>query len=263
MSTLPGFTVLSAEQARIARLVLAEESVKRRHIVVYLSGAHAYGFPSPDSDLDLKAIHIAETDSLLGLRPTLLTYDRMGFFEGVEIDYTSNELGPALAGVLKGNGNFIERVLGRCTVHSSPLHAELQPLVRDCLSRQVHGHYHGFAHGQLRALAASPTVKKTLYALRTALTGTHLLRTGEVVTDLTHLIDDYGFASARTLIAAKLQGERTSLTETERETWEAELARAFTALTAAADSSILPTEPPASAVAAIESWLIATRRAAL
>jgi hypothetical protein len=31
-----------------------------------LSGAHAYGFPSPDSDLDLKAIHVAKTADLLG-----------------------------------------------------------------------------------------------------------------------------------------------------------------------------------------------------
>ena len=32
-------------------------------MVVLLSGAHAYGFPSPDSDLDLKAIHLADTES--------------------------------------------------------------------------------------------------------------------------------------------------------------------------------------------------------
>lgn len=260
---LHGFTLLSPAQAQVARAVLDEESTRRRHIVVYLSGAHAYGFPSPDSDLDLKGIHLAATESFLGLRPPQLTYDRMGFVDDIEIDYTSNELGPALAGILKGNGNFLERVLGAATLLTSPLHSELAPLVHKCLSRRVHAHYHGFATSQLRALTASPTVKKTLYVLRTALTGAHLLRTGELVTDVTQLLDDYGFAAARPLIDAKLKGERTSLTETERESWEAELARAFTALTAAADSSVLPTEPPASAVAALESWLIATRRAAL
>jgi predicted nucleotidyltransferase len=43
--------------------VLEEEQARREHVVVYLSGAHAYGFPSPDSDLDLKAIHVAKQRS--------------------------------------------------------------------------------------------------------------------------------------------------------------------------------------------------------
>ena len=69
--------------------VVAEEGAAREHVVVYLSGAHAYGFPSPDSDLDLKAIHVAPTAALLGLASPAPTHDRMGFVSGVEIDYTS------------------------------------------------------------------------------------------------------------------------------------------------------------------------------
>jgi hypothetical protein len=46
-------TVLSIDQKRVMMRVIAEEQEKRSHVVVYLSGAHAYGFPSPDSDLDL------------------------------------------------------------------------------------------------------------------------------------------------------------------------------------------------------------------
>lgn len=49
--------VLTNEQRSVMTRVLAEEEAQREHLVVYLSGAHAYGFPSPDSDLDLKAIH--------------------------------------------------------------------------------------------------------------------------------------------------------------------------------------------------------------
>src|SRR5690606_29702253 len=40
-------------QRAVAERVLNEEDTARRHLVVHLSGAHAYGFPSPDSDLDL------------------------------------------------------------------------------------------------------------------------------------------------------------------------------------------------------------------
>ena len=125
----------------------------------------------------------------------------------------------------------------------------------------MHAHYHGFATSQLRALTASPTVKRTLYVLRTALTGAHLLRTAELVTDVTKLLDDHGFTEARELVNAKLRGERTVLGEAERIRWEVVLARAFAELDEAAKSSVLPAEPPPAALAALERWLIATRRA--
>src|SRR3954451_14933029 len=104
---------LTSHQRTVADRVLDEESSRREHVVVYLSGAHAYGFPSPDSDLDLKAIHVAKTGELLGFEPPAPTVDRAEILDGVEIEYTSNELAHALAGILAGNGNFLERVLGR------------------------------------------------------------------------------------------------------------------------------------------------------
>src|SRR5712671_5865571 len=118
---LHGFTVLTSAQASVAGAVLAEEAAQREHVVVYLSGAHAYGFPSPDSDLDLKAIHVAKTGDLLGFDVPAQTVDRAEVIDGVEIDYTSNELAHALSGVLAGNGNFIERVLGRMVPQASGL----------------------------------------------------------------------------------------------------------------------------------------------
>ena len=99
--------VLSQSQMTVMARVLAEEGSAREHVVVYLSGAHAYGFPSPDSDLDLKAIHVAQTADLLGFEPPAPTVDRAEIVDDVEIDYTSNELAHALAGILGGNGNFL------------------------------------------------------------------------------------------------------------------------------------------------------------
>ena len=100
--------VLTRDQKRVMARVLEQEEAQREHVVVYLSGAHAYGFPSPDSDLDLKAIHVAKTEDLLGFDVPAPTVDRAEVIDGVEIDYTSNELAHALSGVLSGNGNFIE-----------------------------------------------------------------------------------------------------------------------------------------------------------
>ncbi|MFN7950371.1 MAG: nucleotidyltransferase domain-containing protein [bacterium] len=70
--------------------------------------------PSPDSDLDLKAIHGAHRCTAGARTAARHARSSGSALEGVEIDYTSNEVGPALAGILRGNGNFLERVLG-CT----------------------------------------------------------------------------------------------------------------------------------------------------
>ena len=137
--------------------MIGEESARREHVVVYLSGAHAYGFPSPDSDLDLKAIHVANTSALVGLNPPAghVRSPRVRI-DGVEIDYTSNEIAHVLAGILHGNGNFLERVLGRTVLASSPDFDPLRPLVRATLSRRVHEHYRGFAQNQARLSRRSP-----------------------------------------------------------------------------------------------------------
>jgi uncharacterized protein len=252
-------TVLSIDQKRVMMRVIAEEQEKRYHIVVYLSGAHAYGFPSQDSDLDLKAIHVAATADLLGLAVPASTIDRAGIVEGVEIDYTSNELAQALSGILAGNGNFIERALGRMVTQSSVLLADLRSLTRRSLSRRAHHHYRGFAMNQVRFLDREPSVKKLLYVLRTTLTGIHLLETGELEPDLTQLTDAYGYADAAELIARKRSGESVSLDPMLLDAWRPRISGLFARLDEARDRSPLP-ETPANE-AEICDWLLTVRRA--
>jgi hypothetical protein len=250
---------LDAHQRAVMERVIGEEEAKRRHLVIALSGAHAYGFPSPDSDLDLKAIHVESTTKLLGLAPATPTSDRMEVIEGVEIDYTSNELKPVLIGVLTGNGNYLERILGPLLLHQSPDLTSLQPIARKTLSKRIYRHYLGFATSQRRAYEGEGggTAKKLLYVLRTTLTGAHALRTGEIVTDLRELCDDYGFPEARELIEAKRAGERTVLSPELRAAWSTRMDRAFTALDDAHANSKLPLDPEGEAE--LEAWLLDIR----
>src|SRR5262245_25722102 len=109
---------------------VARETTRRHHLVVYLSGAHAYGFPSPDSDFDLKCVHVAPTADLVGLAPRDDSDEELVVIDGVEIDYGSNEIGPVLRGALKGNGNFLERLLGDWVLaEDEPQMASLRPIV--------------------------------------------------------------------------------------------------------------------------------------
>lgn len=98
-----------------------------------------------------------------------------------------------------------------------------------------------------------------LYSYRVALTGIHLLRTGEVVGDLNRLAPQYGFAEALDLVARyRASSEKACLPPAEdarhRECWPALLAQ----LEAAEAASPLPPEPPAPQ--ACSDWLTAHRR---
>lgn len=251
---------LDSRQGASAERVLTEESAKRRHLVVAISGAHAYGFPSPDSDVDLKAIHIERTDRLLGLSKTTAHADRLEIVDGVEIDYTSNELTGVLSGLVAGNGNYLERVLGPFAPLVDDRLSGLVPHARALLSRRVYGHYFGFATGQRHSFEKDPTVKKLLYVLRTALTGAHLLRAGELVTDLRALAPMFEFDRVPDLIERKRAGERTRLSAEDQQAFIGEATRALALLEASRETSCLPEAPPAQAIAALEAWLIDVRK---
>ena len=110
------------------------------------------------------------------------------------------------------------------------------------------------------AAIAGPTAKRVLYVLRTARTGLHLLRTGELVTDLTALTPSYGPAIGE-LLQRKRTGERADLDGAELERWRTVMLDVLVDLDRAVGTSVLPDEPPAAAVAALDEWLRATRKA--
>ena len=253
---------LTPHQREVADRVLDEESGARTHLVVHLSGAHASGFASPDSDLDLKAAHIEPTEKFLGLGTPRLVANRLEVIDGVEIDYTSNEIETAIRGVLKGNGNMLERVTTAAPFRRSPELDDLRELSLAALSKRFYRHYQGFAAMQRKAVleADAPTAKNLLYVLRTSLTGAHLLLTGECVPDLTALHEQFGFPEVDELITLKRNAEAQSLPTLSSRT-EALMERAFDRLDLALTRSKLPDEPPPRSVKALDRWLVDLRRA--
>lgn len=262
MTEPAGWAALTDVQRTVARDFLGERDAERRHLVAYLSGAHAYGFPSPDSDLDLKCVHVAPTRDLVGLAANPGGAERLVVIDGVEIDYGSNEVGMVLRGAIKGNGNFLERLLGVMTLAEDPALASVRPLIRAALNRRVVHHYRGFARSQRQAVAAKPTAKRVLYVLRTALTGVHLLATGELVTDLGVLAAHHPVPGVADLIATKRRGEQVVLEADELARWTGAMDQVMARLEAGVAPSILPPEAPDAAVAELDAWLIELRRAA-
>ena len=254
------WSALTPHQVPLARAFLADREKERKHLVVYLSGAHAYGFPSPDSDLDLKCVHIAPTGALVGLNPPDDPPGRIDVVDGVELDYGSNELGGVLRGILKGNGNYIERIFGSLVLGGDHVRLDAaREVLRPVLSRRVAKHYGGFATSQLRAFDEKPTAKRALYVLRTAATGRHLLLTGNVVTDVAELSEHLP-REIDELLAIKRRGEQQPLEAVSARGWRARLTSVIDAVDSAWPHSVLPAEPPLPAIGVVDAWLQEVRR---
>ncbi len=254
------WSVLTPAQQTVARTFLAAREAERKHLVIYLSGAHAYGFPSPDSDLDLKCIHIAPTADLVGLDIVDDPKDRIEIVDGVELDYGSNELAPVLRGSIKGNGNYLERILGDLALGGDlTLLAEARLVVKPLLSRRCAKHYGGFATSQLRLFDEKPTAKRALYVLRTAATGRAVMALGEIITDVARL-GDFVPREIDELISIKRLAEKQQLDPDQVTAWRPRLVAAIEAVDKAWPTSVLPTDAPPEAIAALDSWLREVRR---
>lgn len=100
-------------------------------------------------------------------------------------------------------------------------------------------------------------VKGLLYAYRSALTGIHLLRTGECIGDVTELAALYGFDQVAGLAARKRSGsEKGEMDSTDG--FEADLGRLESQLQEAYDGSALPEQ--ATNTEAIDTLLVRVRR---
>lgn len=107
-------------------------------------------------------------------------------------------------------------------------------------------HYRGFLHTQ-RKLFEKEEVKRAktlLYAYRVALTGVHLLETGEVQTHLPALNERFGLPFVPDLIARKARAEFGTLTAVDVKFHTEQLDEWEQRLTAAYEVSTLPLEPP-------------------
>ncbi len=173
-----------------------------------ISGAHLYGFPSPDSDYDLRGVHVLPLEEVVGLRTGQETVEKSGVHDGLEIDLVTHDARKFFGLLLKKNGYVLEQVLSPLVVHTTPQHAELKEIARQCVTRHHAHHYLGFSETQWRLFQKEdpPHVKPLLYVYRVLLTGIHLMRTGEVQANLKLLNEDFKLPYIPELIERKVGG---------------------------------------------------------
>lgn len=206
-----------------------------------VSGAHLYGFPSADSDVDLRGVHRLPAREVVGLRHGPETITRDWLREGVEVDLVTHDLAKFCRLLLNRNGYVLEQLLSPLVVTTSPVHEELIAAAPGCITRHHAHHYLGFARTQWRLFTTSGELKPLLYTFRVLATGLHLMRTGEIVADLTLLRDDAP-PYVDELIAAKRAAEhgRLPADAPDLATLEVDVQRLTTRLEEARDASALP-----------------------
>src|SRR5918995_2426397 len=76
-----------------------------------ISGAHLYGFPSRDSDYDLRGSHILPLSQVVGLHVRHETVEKSGMHDGLEIDLVTHDVHKFFGLLLKKNGYVLEQLL--------------------------------------------------------------------------------------------------------------------------------------------------------
>lgn len=223
-----------------------------------VSGAHLYGFASPDSDVDLRGTFLLPARELLGLHPpaeTISIEDK----NRIELDWVAHDIRKFARLMTNHNGYVLEQLYSPLVVVSSPAHEELLELGRGCVTRPTVRHYQGFAHGRRKRLAEpEPTIKHLLYAYRVLLTGIHVMETGDVVANIQLLNERFRVGEIEELVARKRDGaEKMRLDERELMAHARVLDRLEAQLDAAHAASHLPLE--ATSVEALNDFVVRLR----
>lgn len=147
-----------------------------------ISGAHLYGFPSPNSDYDLRGVHILPVREVIGLEVGKETIESE-VRNKLEIDLVTHDLKKFFLMLLKKNGYVLEQLYSPLIIHTTPEHEELKAIAQKCITRYHIHHYLGFAQSQWNLFQKEQPhrVKPLLYVYRVLLTGIYLMQTGKIM----------------------------------------------------------------------------------
>jgi uncharacterized protein len=227
-----------------------------------ITGAHLYGFPSPDSDLELRAAHVLPLEKVVGMNVRDETIQHSRVIEGLKMDMVSHDVRKFFGLLFKKNGYVLEHLYSPLIAHTTSEHAELKTIVRGCLTRHFSHPYFGFAETQWKLFLKNSQrrLKPLLYVYRVLLTGIHLMQTGEIESNLIKLNESFRLTYITDLVMQKLSGPETStLADADVDFFETEYHRLRGKLQAAHETSRLPDLPSAKTRAALNDLLLRIR----
>lgn len=213
-----------------------------------ISGAHLYGFPSPDSDYDLRGAHILPLRDVIGLKEGRETIEVSEIRDGTEIDLVTHDVKKFFSLLLKKNGYVLEQLYSPIVIEALPEYEELKQIAVRCITKHHSHHYFGFAETQWKLFEKEnpQRVKPLLYVYRVLLTGINLMRTGRIEANLVILNEKFKLAYIPELIARKIEGsEKATLDDADVSFHKGEYERLRGELEKAFQESRLPELPSA------------------
>jgi len=150
-----------------------EEIEQEKNIRILLAcetGSRAWGFPSPDSDYDIRMIYVHKKEWYLSLTEPKDTIERM--YENNDIDITGWDLRKGLRLLGKSNASFLERIQSTTLYkYDEDFLNEIRDIAQDHYSKiaTMH-HYLNMSNKCYREFTEDKTyrLKKLFYALRPA-----------------------------------------------------------------------------------------------
>ena len=217
-------------------------------LFVNLSGSHLYGFPSADSDYDLRGVHYAsaaEVLSLRGIKHETITAQSNN--DGYDDELVTHDAAKYFKLLLKNNGYVLEQIFSPLVIYSNPFFPELREIARKCITSNHALHYKGFGYGEWTKFVKNPTkhVKRILYVFRVFMTRIYLMDTGIIESNIVCLNESFRLPYIPQLVAQKLAGyEKDELAAGHGlEFYTKEYEKLQAMLISAAQRSRLPKEP--------------------
>lgn len=150
-------------------------------------GSHRYGYPSPNSDFDVRGCFAASASDACGLSWGY-THETVEKNEG-RIDFVAFDLKKELNLILKNNSNIMEQIFAPPMITTKE-HEQLMQIARLALSKDIYNPFHGLAKQNYeRYIIKEKKVeaKRYLVVIRSLLAGIHALETGDIESNLYEL----------------------------------------------------------------------------
>jgi len=209
-----------------------------------ISGAHLFGFPSHDSDIDIRGVHILPLEKMISLKTPKVTIQLDRIVDGVELDLTTHDIKKFFELLLHKSGNAVEQVFSPLVMETTPEHEELKAIVPQTLTVHHAHHYFGFSQRKWQDFLNKKTAKSLLYVYRVLLTGIHLMDTHEVQSNILILNETYKLPFIDELIERKMtHAEKGILPDADMAFYEREYQQLTRQLEEARDGSSLPQNP--------------------
>lgn len=186
-----------------------------------VSGAHLYGFESPDSDVDLRGAFVMSLADRCRLRPPPETITISRMMDRTELDWVAHDVRKFAMLMTRRNGCVLEQLYSPLVVQGDERLTELRSIGSGCIVRHLYHHYRGFAATKRKdAEKPTATAKDLLYLIRVYLTGMHVLASGRIEAHLPTLLQNHPVGGVDELIDRKCAGtEHQPLVEGEWDYW--------------------------------------------